>query len=84
MKDLAQRLNQPRDQLAVRRRAIEQQQGKILRYRSLVGGPYDIARADLMANLVPEEDDWHPRDCSDQRMQQGVCPIDYASTTVRT
>ena len=28
-----------------------------------------------MASLVPEEDDWHPRDCSS--------PIDYASTTVR-
>ena len=83
MEDLAQRLNQLRDQLAVRRQAIEQQQGEILRYRSLVGGPYDIARADLMASLVSEEDDWHLRDCPGQLKQQGVCPIDYASSTVR-
>ena len=79
MEDLAQRLNQLRDQVAVRRQAIEQQQGEILRNRSLVGGHYN----NLMASLVPEEDDWHPRDCSDQRTQQVVCPIDYASTTVR-
>ena len=37
-----------------------------------------------MACLVREEDDWHLRDCSDQRAQQGVSPIDYASTTVKT
>ena len=70
--------HQLRDELALRRQAIEQQHREILRYRSLVGGPYDIARADLMASLVPEEDACHPRDCSDQRRQQGVCPIDHA------
>ena len=77
MEDLAQRLNQLRDQLAVRRQAIEQQQGEILRYRSLVG-PYDTARADLMASLVSEEDDWHPRDCSSVQ-RKDVCGADCCS-----
>ena len=79
MEDLAQRL----DQLAVRRQVFEQQQGEISRYRSLVDGPCDIAGADLVASLVPEEDDWRLRDCSDQRTQQDVCLNDCASTTVR-
>ena len=48
MGDLAQRLDQLRDQLAVRRQVIEQQQGEISRNRSLVGGPHNIAGADLV------------------------------------
>ena len=85
MEDLAQRLNQLRDQLAVRRRVIKQQQGEISRDRPLVCGTCDSAGTDLVVSLVPEEDDWclreGLRDCSDQRTQQDVCSIDHASTT---